>query len=132
MTFSSVRYGITRTVNARPSRATACFSLKISLAGDHGRVLAIREDPRRELGDRCDDIGEPRVDRAARHAVELRRLRRLHERRARCLLDRAQPQRAIAAHPAQDHADAALSLILRERAEEEVDRQHAAAARRLR
>ena len=45
------------------------------------------------------------------------------KRHAGLLLDGPQPQRAVGAHAGEDHADAALLLVLRQGAEEEIDRQ---------
>ena len=54
---------------------------------------------RRQFFGGSDDVGEPRVDRAARHAVELRRLERLHEAAPPFLLDGPKAERAVRAHP---------------------------------
>lgn len=67
-----------------------------------------------------DDAG---LDRAARHAVELRGLRRLHEADAASLLDRLEPERPVRAHPREDDPDRARAAILGERSEEEIDRE---------
>ena len=83
-----------------------------------------------QLLHRGDDVGQPGVDRAARHAVELGRGRLLHQHHARLLLDGPQAQRAVGAHAREDDADAALLPVLGQGAEEEIDRQAQAAGRR--
>jgi hypothetical protein len=109
--------------------------LVFGLAGgsvDVRGVLAVRQDLGGQLLYWSDDVGQTRLDRAPGHAVVFGRGRGLYERRSCVLLDRAQPQRAIRAHAGQDHADAALLLIIGQGAKEEVDRQmHPASARRL-
>ena len=76
------------------------------------------------------DIRQPGLNRTARHAVEFRRRRILHQRHARHLLDGAQPQRAIRAHAGKNHADAVLLPVLRQGAEKQIDGQAQPARRR--
>ena len=62
-------------------------------------------------------------DRAARHAVILGLVRILRDDESALLLDRLQPQAAVAAGSRQDHADRAFAKFFRQRAQEEVERQ---------
>ena len=73
-------------------------------------------------------IHHPGGNRAARHAVILRGADALHHHHPALGLDGAHTQRAIAARPRKHDPDGPLMLILRERAEEKVNR-HAASAR---
>ena len=86
-------------------------------------MLKIIEDPGPEFLYRGNHVGQPGIHGAARHAVELRRRRRLHEDRAGLLLDRTQTQAAIRAHAGEDHANGMLLPVGGERTEEIVDRQ---------
>ena len=76
------------------------------------------------------DVGQPGVNGAARHAVELGRGRLLHQHHARLFLDGPQPQRAVGAHAGKNHADAVLLPVLGQGAEEEINRQTQSARRR--
>ena len=82
---------------------------------------------RRELLGEC--LGRERgvrhagVDRALGHAVELRRLRSLYQADTAVLLDGLQAERAVRAHAREDDPDRVAAELLRERTEEEVDRQ---------
>ena len=67
-------------------------------------------------------------DRAARHAVILGLVRVLHDDEPAFLLDRLQPQAAVAAGSRQDHADRAFAKLFRQRAQEKVERQASAVA----
>ena len=98
--------------------------------GDQRGALEIGDDLARQLVHRGHDVRQPGVDRAARHAVELGRRRLLHQHHARLLLDGPQAQRAVRAHAGENDADAPLLLVLRQGAEEEIDRQAQAAGRR--
>ena len=98
-------------------------------AGEQRRVPQIFEEPRRQFLDGRHDVRQSRVDGAARHAVELRRARLLHQHHARVFLDGFQPQRAVRAHARKNHPHAALALILGQRAQEEINRQPQAAWR---
>ena len=98
--------------------------------GDQRSALEIGEDLPRQLLRRGHDIRQPGVNRAARHAVEFGRGRLLHQHHARLFLDGAQTQRAVGAHAGKNHADAVLLLVLRQGAEEEINRQAQPARRR--
>ena len=91
--------------------------------GEERGALQIGEDFPRQLFRPGHDIRQPRVNRAARHGVEFGRRRLLHQHHAGFFLDGAQPQRAIRAHAGKNHAHAVLLLILRQRAEEKINRQ---------
>ncbi len=62
-------------------------------------------------------------DRAARHAVILGIVWILHDNQPALLLDRLQPQAAVAAGSRQDHADRAFAELFGQRVQEEVERQ---------
>ncbi len=86
-------------------------------------MLQISEEPDRQFFRRGDDIRQPRVNRAPRHAVELGRRGILHQHHARLFLDGAQPQRAVGAHAGEDHPDAALLLVFRQGTQEKINGQ---------
>ena len=67
-------------------------------------------------------------DRAARHAVIVGLVRILHDDEPAFLLDRLQPEAAVAAGSRQDHADRAFAKLFRQRAQEKVERQARAVA----
>lgn len=94
------------------------------------KVLQVGDDAARKFFRGGDHVRQPRIDGAARHAVERGSGWRLHEHCAGLLLDRTQPQRAVRAHAGQDHADAVLLLVGRQGTEEVVDGQVQAARRR--
>ena len=73
------------------------------------------------------EIHQPGGDRAARHAVELGGLRALRHDHAALALDRPHAERAVTAVTGKHDADGPLVLVLRQRAEEEVDGQPLAA-----
>ena len=77
----------------------------------------------RHLGGRQHIVDHAGGDRAARHAVELGRFGFLRHHHAGLALDRARAQRAVAAGAREHDADRALTLVLGQRAEEEIDRQ---------
>ncbi len=64
-----------------------------------------------------------RHDRAPRHAVILGVVRILRDDEPALLLDRLQPQAAVASSSREDHADRAFADLCRQGAEEEVERQ---------
>ena len=64
-----------------------------------------------------------RQHRAPRHAVVLGVVGILHDNEPALLLDRLQPQAAVAAGSREDHADRAFAEFFRQRAQEEVERQ---------
>ena len=97
--------------------------------GDDPGMAEISDDLVGQLLHRGDNIGQPRADGAARHAVELGRGRFLHQDDARLLLDRLEPERPIRAHAGEDHADAPGLAILGQSAEKEIDRETQAARR---
>ena len=91
---------------------------------------------RAERGDRGGDlfgrqhlIDDAGAHRAERHAVELRRVRALAEHDAAGLADLLDAARAVAAAARQHHRDRALADVLRQRSEEQVDRQRQPVAR---
>ena len=88
-----------------------------------GACSEIGDDPAGQLLRRGHDVGQPRVDGAPGHAVEFGRLRRLDEDHPGLLLDRPKAQRAVGAHPREDDADALVLPVVRQGAEEEIDRQ---------
>ena len=110
-------------------------ALRFALPGgigcrDKRGVLQIVDDPARQFLRRGDHVGQPGVDGAARHAVELGRGRRLYKDHPGLLLDGPQAQRAVGAHPRQDDADAPGLAVIGQGAEEEIDRQAQAPGRR--
>ena len=90
---------------------------------DERGALQIGDDLLRQFLRRGHDVRQPGVDGAARHAVEFGRGRLLHQHHAGFFLDGPQPQRAVGTHAREDHADAVLLPVLRQRAEEKIDRQ---------
>ena len=102
------------------------------LLGDQRGMLA---EGVRDVGDqlrghrrrRQFPIDQAGGDGAARHAVELGGFRALDHDHAGLALDRPHAERAVAAGSRKDDADRQLMLVLRQRTEEEVDRQPAAA-----
>ena len=113
------------------SRALCVLSSRAASGpGDERGALQIGDDLPRQLVHRGHDIRQPGVNRAARHAVEFGRRRLLHQHHARLLLDGPQAQRAVGAHAGKNHADAVLLLVLRQGAEEEINRQAQPARRR--
>ena len=91
--------------------------------GQKRGALQIGEDFSRQFLRRCHDVRQSGVNRAARHGIEFGRRRFLHQHDARLFLDGAQTHRAVRAHAGKNHADAVLLLILRQRAEEKINRQ---------
>ena len=85
--------------------------------------MEIGDDSSRQLVHRGDNIRQSRINRAARHAVEFGRRRVLHQHHARLFLDGPQAQRAVGTHAGKDHADAVFLLVLRQGAEEKINRQ---------
>ena len=85
--------------------------------------MQIGEDFPRQFVHRGHNIRQPGVNRAARHAIEFGCRRFLHQHHARFFLDGAQTQRAVGTHAGKNHADAVFLLVLRQRAEEEINRQ---------
>lgn len=65
----------------------------------------------------------PTHDRAPRHAIILGLVGILRDDEPTLLLDRLQSEAAVAARSRKDHADRALAEFVRQRAQEEVDRQ---------
>ncbi len=113
------------------SRALCVLSSSAaSVACDQRGALQIGEDLPRQFVHRGHNIRQPGVNRAARHAVEFGRRRLLHQHHARLFLDGAQAQRAVGAHARKNHADAVLLLVLRQGAEEKINRQAQPARRR--
>ena len=94
----------------------------------HAELRQLGADRRR----RQHQIDHPGVDRGARHAVVLRRLRRLREREAAGALHVGQPDGAVAGGARQDHGDAPLLHRLGKGHEEGVDRRMAGPIRRPR
>ncbi len=80
-------------------------------------------DPGWQLFWRPHHVGQPLVDGAARHRVEARRGRVLHEGGPRLPPNGPEPQRAVRAHAREENANAALATVVGQRAEEEVDRE---------
>ena len=87
------------------------------------RVRGVLEQLRGHLARGQLVVDEARRERAPRHPVELGGGGRLRHDHAALGLDRAHAERAVAARAREHDADRALLLILRERAEEEVDRE---------
>ena len=69
------------------------------------------------------EVHGTRHDRAPRHAVILGFVRILRDDEPALFLDRLQSQAAVAAGSREDHADRAAAELLRQRAQEEVERQ---------
>ncbi len=80
------------------------------------------------LRDRQHEVHGPRHDRAPRHAVILGLVGILRDDEPALLLDGLQSEAAVAAGSREDHADRALAEFLRQRAQEEVERQARAVA----
>ena len=97
--------------------------------GDERGALEIVDDLAGQFLHRRNHIGQPGVDGASGHAVEFGRGRGLHEDHSPFFLDGPQAQRAVGAHPREDDADAAVLLVIRQRAEKEINRQTHAARR---
>ena len=76
-----------------------------------GDAAGVGQYPSGHLIDRQGEVDQPGRDRALRHAVILRRLRRLRDRQAPVLLDGPQSRRAVAAGAREDDADRALTSI---------------------
>src|SRR5678816_4584935 len=74
----------------------------------------------RELGNWQDVVHDARIDGAARHAIELRRLGILREGDSVLALDGPQPFGAVRARPGEHDTDRLFSQVLRERGEEVV------------
>ena len=66
-------------------------------------------------------VHQPGADGAARHAVELRALGRLHDSQAAVLFDRAHTARAVGAGARKHDDDRPLAALFRQRGEEDVD-----------
>ena len=90
---------------------------------DEGRVLEIGDDPAGQLLHRGDDVGQPRVNGALGHAVELGRGRRLDEDHPGLFLHGPQTQRAVGAHAREDDADAFVLQVVRQGTKEEINGQ---------
>ena len=67
-------------------------------------------------------VGHARADRAAGHAVVLRRGGVLHHRHAELFLDGSQAERAVAPHPGENDADGLFLLVCGQAPEEEINR----------
>jgi hypothetical protein len=87
------------------------------------RMVADRRELLGQLFGREREVGDARVDRAARHAVELCGLRQLNEADAAVLLDRLETEGPVGAHAREHDTDGVRAQLLGERAKEEVDRQ---------
>ena len=87
----------------------------------------VSDEPRRHLRRRQHVIHQAGGDGAARHAVELGGLRALRHDHAALALDRPHAERAVTAGTGKHDADGPLALVLRQRAEEEIDGQPLAA-----
>ncbi len=88
-----------------------------------GRGMGERGQRVRDLRRRENEVGDPRGDRAARHAVVLRFGRILHDHQAAALLDRRQAEAAVAAGAGQDDAHGPVRVVLRQGLEQEVEGQ---------
>jgi hypothetical protein len=104
---------------------------RLSGAVNQRSALQIGEDPPGQIVHGGHNIRQPRVNHAARHAVEFGCRGILHQHHARILFDGPQPQRAVGAHARENNANAVFLLVLRQGAEEEINRQ-AQSARRCR
>ena len=98
--------------------------------GDDEGVPEIVDDLSGQILRRGDQVGQPGLNGAPGHAVELGRGRLLHQRHSRLFLDGPQPHRAVRAHAGEDDADAALLPVLGQGAQEEIDGETQAAGRR--
>ena len=90
------------------------------------RTLHVAEQRRRALLDRQDVVNQRGRDGAVRHPDVSRGRLVLHHHHARDLLDLLEPERAVRSGARQDHADGALLLVSRQRAEEVIDREREA------
>ena len=95
--------------------------------GEPGHMAAVGDEFARQFVHRTDDVCQPRLDRAARHGVELRGGRILHQNHAGFFLDGAEAQRAVAAHARKNDAGGTLVLVFGEGTEKGIDRQAQAA-----
>ncbi len=86
------------------------------------------EDPPAQFPGRQDVIEHARVRRRVGHRAELGRRPFLPERQAAAFFDRAQPERPVAAEPAEHDADGTLAQVICQRVEEAVDRRRRARA----
>ena len=91
--------------------------------GKQRMVLFPGKDQPGHFAGRRDDIGEPGIDRAARHGIELGGFRRLHQRQAAPLADRREAGGAIRTHAGQDDADRLFAPVFGQAGEKGVDRQ---------
>ncbi len=85
-------------------------------------VADVIEELGGHLLDRQDVVDQPGRDGAARHAVVARGAGGLRDRETAALLDRHQAQRPVRARPREHDADPPLAPVLRQRAEEAIDR----------
>jgi hypothetical protein len=89
-------------------------------------------DPAGQFLDGRHHIGQPRINGAPGHGVELGRGGGLHEHRAPLLLDGGKTQGTVRAHSREDDADALLPLVGGQGAQEEINGQTQPARRRWR
>ena len=80
-----------------------------------------------DLGDRKHEVDRARRDGALWHTVVAGLIRVLSDDEAPFLLDGGKPQAAVAPRPRQDHADRALTAVLRQRMQQHVEGQPRAA-----
>jgi hypothetical protein len=98
------------------------IKMQVGFAGQR-EMPAVGYQIVRQLLGRSHEIRQAGLDGAARHRVEFRGGRILHQNDAALLLDRPEAKRAVASHSRQDDADTALQLILGKRPEKKVNRQ---------
>ena len=95
-----------------------------------GIVAHIGSDALWHLRRRRNDVGQACGDRAARHAGRFCRVRCLRQGESGLLLDGAQSEHAVRAHPRQDHANGLVAPVVGQRAQKKIDRQAQPARRR--
>ena len=89
------------------------------------------ENALRQVARLGNDVDQAGINSAARHAVELGGGRVLHQHQSAAFLDGAQAMAAVRTHAGENDPDGVCAAVIRQRPEEEVDRQ-AQAARRYR
>ena len=84
-------------------------------------LAAVAHESLRHLGHRQYEIDTPARDRAAGHAIERGFLGVLHDDEATPLFHRLQAETAVCAGAGEDRADRALTALLRQGAQEEIE-----------
>ena len=112
--------GLEHLVHGREAVARAIDDSRRRREAAAPRVL---QEDRRHLAGRQHMVGHAGVARRPGHSVELRARRVLDDDQAAGVVDGADAARAVAAASGEDHGHGAPAAVLRERAEEDVDRE---------